>query len=78
MGAIDGTFIKIISPKDDPVAYICRKNFHALVLQAVVDYSLKFMDIATGCPGSLHDARGIRLSSIFDRAEASDILSSPV
>ena len=80
--AIDGTFIKIIAPKDDPVAYICRKKFHALgiqqVIQAVVDHNLKFMDIATGFPGSLHDARVLRLSSIFDRAEASDILSSPV
>ena len=52
VGATDGTFIKIIAPKDDPVAYICRKKFHALVLQAVVDYNLKFMDIATGFPGS--------------------------
>ena len=57
VGEIDGTFIKIISPKDDPVAYICRKRFHTLVLHAVVDYNLKFMDIATGFPGSLHDAR---------------------
>ena len=78
VGAIDGTFIKIIAPKDDPVAYTCRKKFHALVLQAVVDYNLKCMDIATGFPGSFHDARVLRLSSIFDRAEASDILSSPI
>ena len=76
MGAIDGTFIKIIAPKDYPVAYICRKKFHELVLQAVVDCNLKFMDTATGFPGSLHDATGLRLSSIFDQAEASDILSS--
>ena len=26
VGAIDGTFIKIIAPKDDPVTYICRKK----------------------------------------------------
>ena len=78
VGAIDGTFIKTFAPKDDPVAYICRKKFHALVLQAVVDYNLKFTDIATGFPGSFHDSRVLRLSSIFDRAEASDVLSSPV
>ena len=71
-------FIKIIAPKDDLVACSCRKKFHALVLQAVVDYNLTFMDIATGFPGSLHDARVLQLSRIFDRAEASDILSSPV
>ena len=76
--AIDGTFIKSIAPEDDPVAYICRKKCHALVLQAVVDYNLKVMDIATGFPGSFHYARVLRLSSIFDRAEASDILSSPI
>ena len=57
VGAVDGTFIKIISPKDDPVAYVCRKRFRTLVLHEVVDYNLKFMDIATGFPGSLHDAR---------------------
>ena len=49
MGTIDGSFIKIIAPKDDPFANIYRKKFHALVLQAVVtDYNLKFMNIATG------------------------------
>ena len=74
-----GRLSKLLPQKtDDPVAYICRKKFHALVLQAVVDYNLKFMDIATGFPGSFHDTRVLRLSSIFDRAEASDILSSPV
>ena len=45
-----------------------------MVLQAAVDYNLNFMDIATSFPGSLHDARVLRLSSIFDRAKASDIM----
>ena len=61
--------------KDDSV---CRKGYHSLVPQGVVDANLKFTDVCTGFPGSLHDARVLRLSSFFEGVEASEILQAPV
>nr|XP_054594734.1 uncharacterized protein LOC129162260 [Nothobranchius furzeri] len=37
-GAIDGSHIPIIAPKDDPASYHNRKGWHSIVLQAVVDH----------------------------------------
>ena len=37
-GAIDGTHIPIIVPKDYPVSYYNRKGFYSMVMQAVYDH----------------------------------------
>ena len=37
-----------------------------------------FLDVATGFPGSIHDARVLRATSLFQKAEQGIILSSPV
>ncbi|CAC5376397.1 HARBI1 [Mytilus coruscus] len=39
--AIDGTLIPILAPKDDAPAFVCRKQFHALNVQAVCDANLR-------------------------------------
>ena len=36
-----------------------------------------FLSLSTGFPGSLHDARVLRLSQIFDTAENDLILTEP-
>lgn len=36
IGAVDGTLIKISAPTRNPEAYICRKNYCAIQLQANV------------------------------------------
>ena len=36
-----------------------------------------FLDIATGYPGSLHDARILRSSTLYLKVESGDILSRP-
>ena len=56
-GAIDGTHIPIIAPRDNPLDYYNRKGAHPIVLQALVDYEYKFMNIYVGWPGTVHDAR---------------------
>ena len=38
VGAVDGTLIPIIAPTDNEAVYVCRKNFHAINVQAVVDH----------------------------------------
>lgn len=44
VGAIDGTLIPIrgMNGEDEPV-YVCRKNFHALNVQGVVDANMRYI-----------------------------------
>lgn len=41
LGAVDGTLIPIIAPKDNKPEYVCRKGFHAMNVQVVADASLR-------------------------------------
>ena len=45
-------------------------------MQAVVNGKMIFMDIAAGFPGSMHDARVLRNSMIYEKAEHGDILAA--
>ncbi|XP_052231164.1 putative nuclease HARBI1 [Dreissena polymorpha] len=56
IGAIDGTLIPIIAPAANEAIYVCRKGFHAINVQAVVDHKARFIDIVSKWPGSTHDA----------------------
>ena len=68
VGAIDGSHIPIIAPKNDPNDYYNRKQFHSIVLQGV----------STGYAGSIHDARVLRMSSLANEVENRTIPVSPV
>jgi len=41
VGAIDGTLIPIIRPAESEEVYVCRKGFHAINVQAVVDANMR-------------------------------------
>lgn len=69
IGAIDGTHIPIPGPSHDRHAYINRKGFPSIQLQAVCDAKLRFTDIQTGWPGSVHDARVFRNSPLYTLLE---------
>ena len=43
VGAIDGSHIEIIAPKDNPRDYFNRKGYHSLILQAVVDHKCRYV-----------------------------------
>ena len=73
-GTIDGTHIPIIAPKDHPLDYWNRKQFHSIVMQALVDHQYRFMDVYIGWPGSTHDARVLANSDIFHKGEAGSLL----
>ncbi|XP_012543265.1 putative nuclease HARBI1 [Monomorium pharaonis] len=62
IGAIDGTHIKIISPRDNSDSYINRKGFHSIQLQIICNEQLQFIHCYTGQAGSVHDMRVFRLS----------------
>ncbi|XP_051948588.1 uncharacterized protein LOC127619676 [Xyrauchen texanus] len=48
--------------------YFNRKGWHSIVLQGVVDGKGLFWKVFAGLPGSLHDARVIRLSTLWELA----------
>ena len=69
VGAIDGSHIPIIAPKNDPNDYYNRKQFHSIVLQGVADADGRFIHVSTGYAGSIHDARVLRMSSLVNEVE---------
>ena len=56
IGAIDGTLIPIKGPSVDEPAYVSRKGFHAINVQAVCDARLRLLNIVVKWPGSTHDS----------------------
>ena len=78
VGAIDGTHVEIKAPLVNPADYFNRKQKYSVVTQAVVDSRMMFMDVSTGWPGSIHDARVLRLSRVFREIGNGNILTRPV
>ncbi|XP_052233277.1 putative nuclease HARBI1 [Dreissena polymorpha] len=56
IGAVDGTLIPIIAPSEAEEVYVCRKGYHAINVQAVVDHEMRFTDVVAQWPGSVHDS----------------------
>ena len=62
-GAIDGLHIPTyICPCDESYN---RKEFYSVVVQAVIDYKCRLLDVHTGWPGSVHDVRVFAHSSLY-------------
>lgn len=70
IGALDGTHIRLSSCIGGDNDYFNRKHYPSIQLQVVVDSDLMLRDIYTGWPGSTHDARVLRNSSLFNNATA--------
>jgi len=56
-GVIDDCHIPISAPAMTHTGYYNWKGFYSVVTQAVVDYQHRFLDVYTGWPCSVHDAR---------------------
>jgi len=78
VGAIDGTHIPINAPHEKAVDYFSHYRHHNFGIQAVADGDLLFLDFSAGYPGSMHDARILRNSSLYHKAEQGDILTGPI
>ncbi|XP_031328987.1 putative nuclease HARBI1 isoform X1 [Photinus pyralis] len=68
IGAIDGCHIRINKPKLNQDSYVNRKGYHSILLQGVVNNRKMFIDVYCGEPGSLHDARLLRKSTLYAKA----------
>jgi hypothetical protein len=69
IGAIDGTHIPIIAPRDQEEVYVNRKGFHSLNVQLVFDGFNKITNVVARWPGSVHDSRILRESSLHTMFE---------
>ena len=76
VGAIDGSHVEINAPLENNEDYFNRNQYYSVNLQGIVNAQLLFQHIAGGFPGSIHDARVLRLSGIFDLVENGDSKSA--
>jgi hypothetical protein len=64
IGTIDSFEIEIRQPLNRLAAYTSRKCKTTVKVQAVATWDLKFIDVSVGWPGSMHDSRIYRNSSL--------------
>ena len=73
-GAIDGSHIPVLKPRQSPSDYYNRKGFYSILVQAVVDAHGRFLDVTIGWPGKVHDARVLVNSNFYQRGMAGRLL----
>ncbi|XP_071118415.1 putative nuclease HARBI1 [Haliotis cracherodii] len=71
LGCIDGTHIRIQAPTRDEPAYVNRKGYHSINVQAVCDHEGKFTNVCAKWPGSTHDSHIFRTSTLCEYLERS-------
>ena len=69
LGCVDGTHIPIIAPTIDEYAYVNRKNFHSINVQAVCDADMVYLDVVARWPGSHHDSFVMSTSALCNQFE---------
>ncbi|XP_067668308.1 putative nuclease HARBI1 [Haliotis asinina] len=70
LGCTDGTLIPIQAPTgDEEPAYVCRKEYHAINVQAVCDGNLRFLSVVSQWPGATHDATVLSYSALGQHLE---------
>ena len=68
VGVIDVTHIPIACLQESASDYYSRKGYYSVIIQAVVGYGGLFIDAYIGCPRSIHDARVMVNSYLYQRA----------
>ena len=54
--------------------YFCRKQHYSINTQAIAGANLIFYDVATGFPGSVHDSRILRNTTVFRNVRVRPII----
>lgn len=56
-GLVDGTQIPIAAmEKETEFGYVCRKGFHSINTQVIIDSTMRFLNANARYPGSTHDS----------------------
>ncbi|XP_061177501.1 putative nuclease HARBI1, partial [Saccostrea echinata] len=69
IGFMDGTHISLASAPDGDRDYYNRKGFPSMQLQVVTDSNMLIISAYTGWSGCTHDARVLRNSTLYQKAE---------
>jgi nuclease HARBI1 len=69
IGAIDGCQIPILAPSDHEYAFVNRKGWHAINVQAVCDHQGRFTNLVVKWPGSTHDSFMLQNSELWNYME---------
>ncbi|XP_033738226.1 putative nuclease HARBI1 [Pecten maximus] len=64
LGCIDGTFVRISTPRENEPDYVNRKGFHSLNVQMVCNNNFIITNCVARWPGSCHDSRVFRESQL--------------
>lgn len=78
IGVIDGSLIPIDAPTTNEEAFVDRKGSHSINCMVVCGPNLEFFYVSANWPGSVHDARVLRRSSLFRRMEEENIFPNGV
>jgi hypothetical protein len=69
IGSIDGKHIRLKCPRNSGSQFFNYKQFHSMVLQAVVDARMKFIAVDVGAYGKQSDGGVFRYSTLFQNLE---------
>ncbi|CAC5391218.1 HARBI1 [Mytilus coruscus] len=69
VGCVDYTKVRIQRPVEDEAAFVNRKNFSSINVQAVCNHEGKFTQITADWSGSVHDSLIFKTSSICKHLE---------
>ncbi|XP_066599949.1 putative nuclease HARBI1 [Prorops nasuta] len=64
LGIVDGTHIRICTPKENSVAYVNRKGYPSIQPQVICNEKREFIHCYAGMPGSVHDMRVFKYSGV--------------
>ncbi|XP_052242384.1 putative nuclease HARBI1 [Dreissena polymorpha] len=75
VGVVDGTQVQIQAPHVNEDAYVNRMGYHSINTQVIFNGQDRLIDIVARWPGSTHDSRILRESSVYQLFERGHVAS---
>lgn len=72
-GLIDCTHVRIIRPRRNEDAFICRKGYPSVNIQATVDYAYRYTSVYAKHAGGKHDSSILEASALWDAHENGEV-----